>query len=182
MSKIHLVRHGKAAAGFGAHPDPGLDDTGRAQARAVAELLQDQGPMPVYSSPLARAYETAEMLANLWRVDITIEPRVAEIPSPTDDLAERAAWLADAMQGSWEDLGDQHQDWLAAIGECLREQTEDCVMFSHYVAINAAVGVATDDPRMRIFGPDNCSVTTIENTGGALSVVALGRTATTKIN
>ncbi len=182
MSKIHLVRHGKAAAGFGAHPDPGLDDTGRAQARAVAELLQHEGPLPIYSSPLARAYETAEALAGLWEVDITIESRVAEIPSPTDDLAERAAWLSNAMQGSWEELGEQHQTWLAAIGECLREQAEDCVMFSHYVAINAAVGVATNDPRMRIFGPDNCSVTTIENTDGALSVLSLGRTADTKIN
>ena len=182
MSKIHLVRHGKAAAGFGAHPDPGLDDTGRAQASAVARLLSPEGPLPVYSSPLARAFQTAEALAQIWQVDIQLEPRVAEIPSPTDDLAERAAWLAQAMQGAWDALDEMHQVWRAELAACLAEKTEDCVIFSHYVAINAAVGVATEDARMRIFGPDNCSVTTLENDDGKLSVVTLGRTADTKIN
>ena len=60
MAIVQLVRHGKAAAGFGAHPDPGLDDLGRAQAAAVATMLNDQHtarPM-LLSSPLARAYET----------------------------------------------------------------------------------------------------------------------------
>jgi broad specificity phosphatase PhoE len=55
-------------------------------------------------------------------------------------------------------------------------------MFSHYVAINAAVGAATGDDRMRIFGPDNCSVTTLDNAGGKLTVVELGRIADTHIN
>ncbi len=55
-------------------------------------------------------------------------------------------------------------------------------MFSHYVAINAAVGAAQNDDRMRVFAPDNCSVTTLVTSDGKLSVVELGRTAETKIN
>jgi hypothetical protein len=39
-----------------------------------------------------------------------------------------------------------------------------------------------DDDRMRIFGPDNCSVTTLDNSGGELHVVELGRVAETHIN
>ena len=58
----------------------------------------------------------------------------------------------------------------------------DCIIFSHYVAINAAVGAAMNDDRMRIFGPDNCSVTTLSNSEGKLSVVELGRVADTHIN
>ena len=42
MTQIHLVRHGKAAAGFGSHKDPGLDDLGRRQAQAVAAMLHEQ--------------------------------------------------------------------------------------------------------------------------------------------
>ena len=42
MATVQLVRHGKAAAGFGAHPDPGLDDLGRHQAQAVAAMLDAQ--------------------------------------------------------------------------------------------------------------------------------------------
>ncbi len=182
MIKIHLVRHGRAAAGFGSHKDPGLDDLGRAQAEAAARDLQALGPLPVFSSPLARARETAEPLAGIWQTAIQIEERIAEIPSPTDDLEERAAWLRDAMAGDWSDLPHNLQEWRTAIGECLLSATQDCVMFSHYVAINAAVGVATNDQRMRIFGPDNGSITTLVNADGVLRVETLGRTADTKIN
>ncbi len=31
--RLVLVRHGRAAAGWDTHPDPALDDVGRAQAR-----------------------------------------------------------------------------------------------------------------------------------------------------
>jgi len=182
MIKIHLVRHGQAAAGFGAHKDPGLNELGRQQAAAVAELLSPIGPLPVFSSPLARAWETAEPLAKIWGEEIRLETRVAEIPSPSTDLSERAQWLQQAMQGTWSELAPQFQAWRDALVACLLEIKHDCVMFSHYVAINAAVGAAQDDDRMRIFAPDNCSVTTLVVNNGSLSAETLGRTAETKIN
>ena len=182
MAKIHLVRHGQAAAGFGAHADPGLSELGIEQARSVAQRLVEAGPLVIISSPLARAYETAQPLAELWGCEIQIEHRVAEIPSPTQNLTERAAWLSQAMEGSWGELPNEQIQWRAALGECLHALYEDCVVFSHYVAINAAVGLAQEDDRMRIFGPDNCSVTTLDNTAGRLNVLSLGNTATTKIN
>ncbi len=184
MAIVQLVRHGKAAAGFGAHADPGLDDLGRTQAAAVAKMLdaQHQERPLLLSSPLARAYETAQALAQLWQAEISIEPRVAEIPSPTTDLEARAAWLSQAMAGNWSDLDADVQQWRQEIATFLIACQQDCIIFSHYVAINAAVGAATQDDRMRIFGPDNCSVTTLDNTGGKLTVVELGRVADTHIN
>jgi broad specificity phosphatase PhoE len=182
MATIHLVRHGKAAAGFGAHKDPGLDDTGRAQAEAVADLLAPMDPIELRSSPLARARETAIPLAQRWNAEVSIETRVAEIPSPTQDLNERAQWLAKAMAGNWLDLDARSVQWRDDLVACLLDVTRDCVIFSHFVAINAAVGAAQGDDRMRIFSPDNCSVTTITNDDGLLTVEALGRTADTKIN
>ncbi len=177
-----MVRHGQAAAGFGTHRDPGLDEVGWQQAAAVARLLTPLGPLPIFSSPLARAQETAEPLAKIWQQDVEIEARVAEIPSPSEDLGERARWLQQAMQGTWAELEPPFQAWRDALVACLLDVQTDCVMFSHYVAINAAVGAAQGDDRMRVFAPDNCSVTTLDNSGGRLVVDALGRTAETKIN
>ena len=182
MIRIYLVRHGKAAAGFGTHVDPGLDETGIEQARRVADQLTSLDPMPIYSSPLARAQETAAPLASRWQTDVVLEPRVAEVPSPTSDLEARAAWLAQAMQGTWQDLGQRWIDWRDTLAACLAEQTRDCVMFSHYVAINAAVGAATGDDRMRIFSPDNCSVTILTSDAGTLGVAELGASAITRVN
>ena len=184
MPRIYMVRHGKAAAGFGAHPDPGLDDTGRAQADAVTRLLRKELPEPISitSSPMARAVETAQPLAAAWEADIRIETRVAEIPSPSEDLAERAAWLGQAMQGTWLQLEPRFLQWRDELGECLLELSVDTVIFSHFVAINAAVGLAEEDPRMRIFSPDNCSVTIFNTNNGQLTVEQLGLTAETHIN
>lgn len=182
MPTIYLVRHGKAAAGFGAHPDPGLDDTGRAEAEATAQELAKLPSMPLYSSPLARAQETAKPLCALWRCEYTLEPRLAEIPSPTEDLAARSAWLSAAMTGGWDELDASLVQWRASLAECLLSFDRDVVVFSHFVAINAAVGVALGDQRMVVFRPDNASVTTLSNEGGKLSVVKLGGEAVTKVN
>ena len=69
-----------------------------------------------------------------------------------------------------------------AVRRCLLAFKEDVVLFSHYVAINAAVGVALDDSRMVVFHPDNASVTRLSNDGGELRVVELGGEAATHIN
>lgn len=184
MAIVQLVRHGKAAAGFGSHPDPGLDDIGRKQAAAVAKMLdlQHQHRPKLLSSPLARAYETAQVLAGHWQAPIEIESRVAEIPSPTKDLEARAQWLSEAMAGNWSSLDETVQQWRQALADFILGCSSDCIIFSHYVAINAAVGAATNDDRMRVFGPDNCSVTTIDNASGKLRVLELGRVADTHIN
>lgn len=184
MATVQLVRHGKAAAGFGAHPDPGLDDLGRRQAAAVAAMLDAQHSQrpELLSSPMARAFETAQALADLWQTPIDLEPRVAEIPSPTEDLEARATWLSQAMTGTWSELDRSVQQWRQDLADFLLSCEHDCIIFSHYVAINAAVGAAMEDDRMRIFGPDNCSVTTLDNSGGKLSVIELGRVAETHIN
>ncbi len=182
MGKIYMVRHGKAASGFDGHLDPGLDDLGRSQAVATARELAPLGPLPLLSSPLARARETAEPLADLWQTDVHIEPRVAEIPSPTRDLAARTTWLRQAMAGRWSDLGAELMHWRQALVDCLLDLPQDSVVFCHYIAINVAVGAARNDDRLVIFAPDNGSVTVFSTDSGALELVELGRTADTHVN
>ena len=182
MATIYLVRHGKAAAGFDGHPDPGLDETGRRQAETTAEDLATLPTMQIFSSPLARARETAEPLAQRWQREVIIEPRVAEIPSPTTDLTARATWLRQTMAGNWSDLDSELKQWRQAVIDFVLALSEDSVVFSHYIAINVIVGAAQGDDQMVVFTPDNASVTTINNNAGMLRVLELGRTAITTVN
>jgi len=99
MPILFLVRHGKAAAGFDSHVDPGLDALGRMQAIATAKVLERHGPIAIYSSPLARARETALPLIERWGADVVIEPRVSEIPTPSADLADRATKAMESAAG-----------------------------------------------------------------------------------
>jgi len=181
MATIYLVRHGKAAAAFDSDLDPGLDETGRREAEATAALLEPLGPLPIYSSPLSRARETAEALATRWGSDILLEPRVSEIPSPTTDLAARSAWLRRAMAGCWSDLDEPLRRWRDALVDCVRSLPGDSVVFCHYIAINVVVGAARKDDRLVVFAPDNASITTVRTDGGRLEVIELGRTAATQI-
>jgi broad specificity phosphatase PhoE len=181
MATIFLVRHGKAAAGFDGHPDPGLDATGRIQAEATARFLAPLGPFPIYSSPLARARETAVPLVQRWGVETAIEPRVAEIPSPTEDLVERARWLREAMQGRWRDLPQDLRVWRRSLVDCLLDLRDDSVVFCHFVAINVAVGEARNDDRLVTFRPDYGSVTRLANEDSRLRIIELGREAATLV-
>jgi broad specificity phosphatase PhoE len=179
-----MVRHGRAAAGFGAAADPGLDDLGRAQANEVAAKLMGLGPLRILTSPLARAKETAAPLAKLWRCEPVVEHTVAEIPSPPGlDLAARAVWLRKFMAGSWRDANVRLAQWREELIAVLAAQDGDTVIFSHYVAINVAAGAALGDDRVAVFAPDNCSVTIFETDDTRLTLVEKGGEAQlTKVN
>jgi broad specificity phosphatase PhoE len=173
VSRLYLVRHGKAAAGWGDDLDPGLDDIGRAQAEAMADELAAIGPLPLVVSPLRRTRETAAALERQWGTTARVERAVGEIESPTGDLTEREAWLRAFMQGSWRDAGTL-EDWRRGVIDALAAMKEDTVIVTHFVAINVAVGHAVADDRVVCFVPDNCSVTALDVDGDRFDVVELG--------
>jgi broad specificity phosphatase PhoE len=181
MATIFLVRHGRAAAGFDSHLDPGLDALGLTQAAGVATRLAPLGPLQIYSSPLARAWQTALPLSQRWGVEPVVEHRVTEIPSPTADLAARAEWLREAMSGRWRHLPAELQRWRDELVNCLVGLREDSVVFCHFIAINVAVGAATADDRLVCFRPDNGSVTRLANNDGRLRLIELGRASDTHV-
>ena len=184
MPTVFMVRHGRAAAGFDSHRDPGLDAVGRQQAEATAAALADALPTPlaIVSSPLARARETATPLAQRWNTEPAIEPRIAEIPSPVDDLRERATWLRGVMAGPWAALPRNLLHWRQQMIDCILGLEQDTVAFCHFIAINVIVGAATDDTRLIAFRPDNGSVTRFSTEGDELALVELGRQAHTSVN
>ena len=173
MPRLWLVRHGRAAAGWGDDPDPGLDAEGRAQAEAVADRLGAMAPVALVTSPLRRTRETAAPLAARWGVAAAVEGAVAEIPSPTDDLAERAGWLEGVLRSSYAALDPTLGRWRDEVVGWLRGRAEDHVVVTHFVAINAAIGAATGDDRVvcRLVG--NGSVTVLDVADdGTLALVA----------
>jgi len=189
MPRIYLVRHAKPAAAWGDDPDPGLEALGVTQAAAVAQqLAQARSHAPIYSSPLRRCRETALPLCERWRSDATVLPSVAEIPSPPVDRAAKREWLTAAMTGTWSELqrnapagSIDYLDWRRSVVEALQALPHDCVVFTHYIAINVAAGAAQRREDVLCFRPDHASVTVIDADTHGLRLIELGREAQTGV-
>jgi broad specificity phosphatase PhoE len=91
---ILLVRHGETDWNLErrvqGHSDRELNERGRTQARALADELEHEPLDAIYSSDLARAYETARIVAERKGMAVTA----------TRDLREKHF-------GSWEGLTDE---------------------------------------------------------------------------
>jgi broad specificity phosphatase PhoE len=76
--KLLLIRHGQTAWNreqvFRGGTDVELDETGRKQARLLAQRLKDFGLSAVYSGPLSRARETAQAVAGACGLKVKINP------------------------------------------------------------------------------------------------------------
>ncbi len=178
MPKLYLVRHGEPAALWGAHPDPGLSELGHHQSELVAEKFAGNGAQGLITSPLARCRETAGPTAARLGKAATINRAVAEIPVPSH-VTDHRPWLMSVMGGKW---SDHHVDpdlriWRAGVGEVLLALNEDTIIFSHFVAINAAVSLAMGVDEVTVFKPGHASVTILEAQNGVLRVVELGAEA-----
>jgi len=188
MSRIHMIRHGRPASTWGdADPDPGLDAVGAEQARVAAQALLglpiEERPMRVISSPLRRCRETAQPLADALGVTVEIDPRVGEIPTPAALSAEaRPGWLRQAFQGTWSEIeGDlDYGAWIREVAQGVASYPGAAV-FSHFVALNAAVSAATGGEAVAAFRPDHVSVTVFDLVDGDLILVEKGREASTQV-
>lgn len=182
MTRVYLVRHGRAAAGWNTDADPGLDAVGRHQAKEMAERLGPLGPLSLVASPLLRCRQTAEALQAVWGTPARIEPLVAEIPSPEGvPMAERVEWLREAMRGTWAELGSRYTEFRDGVVSAVRATPTDTVVCSHFIAINAIIGAATGDDRLVIRSLDNCSVTVVDVGPHGLTLVEGGHEADTLI-
>jgi broad specificity phosphatase PhoE len=182
MTVVYLVRHAKPAATWGEAVDPGLDELGREQSIEAAKSFRSFGPLPIFTSPLKRCRETSEPLCSQWKAPAILLPTVAEIPSPPLSMADKQKWLHASMQGTWEQLQSNAPAdspnfllWRENLLKALRDLKRDCVIFTHYIAINVAVGAAHGHSRVISFQPGHASITSIEISGGRLAVRELGK-------
>jgi len=171
--KLHLVRHGEAAAAWGDDPDPGLSTLGRAQAETAARTLMAFGARCVLTSPLRRCRETAAPFESLSGLSARVDPFVAEIPTP-DDVADRKVWLHNLMEGDWPSGAHPHAALLSLFRQrllwTLQAIQEDAIVFTHFVAINVALGHALGTKRVLERQPANCAIVSFESSGGRLHV------------
>ena len=111
MTTLLLVRHGEtdwnAEGRLQGHTDRPLSDYGRRQARRLAEELEGEELEAIYSSDLARAHETAEIVGERLGLPIALEP----------DLREKD-W------GTWEGLDAVERDRVEFVGESTEAHQE----------------------------------------------------------
>lgn len=182
MRRLYIIRHGKAAATFAESLDPGLSDVGKDQAEKIVGRLGDLTPITLVTSPLMRARETSMPLSRHWKRGVIVDDAISEIPTPAPyTLENRAEWLREFKDTSWRKAIPQLAEWRERLLNALITYEKDTIFFSHFIAINVAVGAATGDERIVCFQPDNCSVTILETDGSTLRLVERGHEAETVV-
>jgi broad specificity phosphatase PhoE len=167
---LYLVRHGKAEAGV-EHPDPGLDAIGKAQAERAAQALSTSGAIRLVSSPLRRALETAAPIGAALGLKPEVHAAVSEVFDPAMPVDTRRDALIPLLSGKWSDQTPALRKWrddvLAALVELGSQKT---IVVSHFVAICAAIGAATEDDRVSPCALANASITTMQVVDGQLTL------------
>jgi broad specificity phosphatase PhoE len=113
MPLIYLVQHGDKGHEPG---DPGLTSTGRQQAALAGQWLRSAGVRSLYSSPLRRAWQTAQEIASATGLEVVMDTR----------LRERLNWSA----GSFADFAaewsrsERNRDFVPAGGDSSRQAGE----------------------------------------------------------
>jgi probable phosphoglycerate mutase len=97
---VSLVRHGHydlLDRALGGRADHALSAEGRAQAARAGEALRRRGIATVFSSPVQRARETAEIIAEAAGAELREEPAFAEV-----DFGDWTGASFDALQDDLE--------------------------------------------------------------------------------
>jgi broad specificity phosphatase PhoE len=108
MNTIYLVRHGENRANLTKEfsyktVDYSLTPKGVLQAQQTAELFQDKQIHEVYSSPLKRARETAEIIAQALNLDVIVVEHFREVNvGALDGQASAESWAYhDQIVNDW---------------------------------------------------------------------------------
>ena len=137
--RAYLVRHGETELSVGksysGRQEIPLTEHGREQARECGERLRDAGVEAIYSSPLSRAVDTAEAIAEVTGVPVKVDERLTEVDygrlesydrdSAAEEFGEPfLAWREDPFGSPFpgmEALSDALERVRAALSEALSE-------------------------------------------------------------
>ena len=168
MTTIFLARHGESdwnvEKRFQGHSDRPLTERGRKQARALADLVGAEKIDAVYTSPLSRARETAEIVAARAGLEAVALPELREVDTGSWSGLSRADVEARFPEGfarwrsggsGWEN-GESYDEMAERVIGALRKIAEDhpdgrVLVISHGGPIRAihaaAEGLAIKDYR-----------------------------------
>jgi probable phosphoglycerate mutase len=178
--RVYCVRHGEsvynAEGRIQGQADVPLSQLGWRQGEAVAEALRDVPLDAIYSSPLARAKQTAEILAERVSLPICYDDRLKEIHAGIFQHQRRVD-LEKSHPQELERWRSEDLDYAIPGGETRRQlMTRGCeaiaaiatsghrraALVAHgrllVVTLKCLVGLAADDPPISL---ENGSITTI---------------------
>ena len=155
--KLYLIRHGQTDWNIqgkiqGSHDIP-LNDTGRAQAKLVAEGMDSRPVTKIFSSTLMRAVETARMIGDRQQVETYLVPGLIEV--------EFGKW--EGMTGGETQM--EAMERVAGAIEAVMEMTngrEDIAVVSHGATMAYIVAyLMRNHPEEAEIIVDNASITTV---------------------
>jgi broad specificity phosphatase PhoE len=190
VTTIFLARHGESdwnvEKRFQGHTDRPLTERGREQAYALADLVAGEKIDAIYTSPLSRAQETAEIVAARVGLEPVALPELREVDTGSWSGLSRADVEARFPEGfarwrsgasGWED-GETYEEMaervIGALGTVAEAHPDGRVLvISHGGPIRAihaaAEGLAIDDyRRLRPVEP-NARLSTVAVENGRLT-------------
>lgn len=173
---LYIVRHGQTARNKAnvllGRTDVPLNDTGKKQAQELSDLFHNAGIVfdIVYSSPLIRARETAQILAPY--AEMIADARLIEMdygPYEGADLrnppAELMHFFYDFVHVPAPDGMEQLSSVTARVGTLLEEirheaETRNILLATHAIAMKGALEYLTPDSNGRYWSMyiGNCDV------------------------
>ncbi len=193
---VFLLRHGATANNMavppriqGSRENPGLSDAGRQQAEATARFLAPQPIKAAYSSPLARAFETAEIVSRphglpVQEVDALREADVGrwegkswEEISHREPEAHRLFVNDPGTHGyaGGENLTQVQQRVLPAVEQIMSAHLGQCILIVGHNVVNRTLlagMLQLPVARARGISQDNCGVNVLRYRDGKLKLLS----------
>lgn len=200
--RLVLVRHGQTAWNLEGraqgHTDVSIDQTGHAQAAAMAPYVAAMRPVVLWSSDLARARETAAYLEEATGLTARLDDRLREFSVgeraglTVSEFAakfprEYASWRAGHVTGhvpGAETTGQVVERMVPALSEALANTDEgECsVVVAHGACLKVSLLALLDWPQpvgTALRGMDNCGWSVLDEAddGGRLRLSSYNETA-----
>jgi broad specificity phosphatase PhoE len=194
---VYLVRHGATANNLAQPPilqghaiDLGLSDKGRWQAEQTANFLANVKLTAVYSSPLLRAQETAEIIAGKNRPTLQTVPAFAEAkvgqweglswPEIEEKHPEEYhRFMSDSAAHGYlggENMHDVCQRVIPALEEVLSSNPGGRVLIvAHNIVNRVTLCHFLNKPlgEVRHLGQDNCAINVLRQKQGKTKLVTI---------
>jgi probable phosphoglycerate mutase len=166
---VFVARHGETdwnrAGRYQGQRESILTETGFAQAGALARALADRPIDRVFSSPLARCFETARPLARLRGCEVEVDERLVEIAHGTwegrlrgeieaDDSETLRAWRErpeTVRFSGGEALSDVAARWESFVADLA--PGGEVAIVTHDVVVRLAILHAAGEPLSRLWSP-----------------------------
>lgn len=195
MPTILLVRHGetdwnRSGQIMGEQPVP-LNQNGEAQVKRLALFLKSRSSRALYSSPVARAIQTAEILASVLQVPLTVDRGLTEInvgewegrywKDLTDEFARQQFYTSpeEARPPGGETLSEVKIRAVAAVERARARAEADPLLFvSHADVVRAILAhyLKFDLKTVRQIRIDHASLTALELNGTQADLLFLNYT------